>query len=122
MKLELDKYGIQMPAFNKIGGLLANELSLDEAAGTGLLRLAGSSQVGAVSLTLCVLPSAHAAVIAINKAVDRGDVGETAVALRNPAALLIHLQEVLTSSYQEVLQEARRRKAESAAGQVSSDW
>ncbi|XP_037532593.1 LOW QUALITY PROTEIN: ras GTPase-activating-like protein IQGAP3 [Nematolebias whitei] len=91
MKLELDKYGIQMPAFNKIGGLLANELSLDEAA-------------------------AHAAVIAINKALDRGDVGKTAVALRNPAALLIHLQEVLMSSYQEVLQEARRRKAEGAAG------
>lgn len=34
MKLELDKYGIQMPAFNKIGGILANELSVDEAAGT----------------------------------------------------------------------------------------
>lgn len=33
MKLELDKYGIQMPAFNKIGGILANELSVDEAAG-----------------------------------------------------------------------------------------
>lgn len=34
MKLELDKYGIQIPAFNKIGGILANELSVDEAAGT----------------------------------------------------------------------------------------
>lgn len=33
MKSELDKYGIQMPAFNKIGGILANELSEDEAAG-----------------------------------------------------------------------------------------
>lgn len=33
MKLELDKYGIQMPAFNKIGGILANELSVDQAAG-----------------------------------------------------------------------------------------
>lgn len=33
MKLELDKYGIQMPAFSKIGGILANELSVDEAAG-----------------------------------------------------------------------------------------
>lgn len=33
MKLELDKYGIQMPAFNKIGGILANELSVDEATG-----------------------------------------------------------------------------------------
>lgn len=33
MKLELDKYGIQMPAFNKIGGILANELSVDQASG-----------------------------------------------------------------------------------------
>lgn len=64
----------------------------------------------------------HAAVIAINEAVDRGDVSETTVALRNPAALLVHLQEVLMSSYQEVLQEVRRRKAEGAAGKVSSDW
>uniref|UniRef100_A0A4W6DHS1 IQ motif containing GTPase activating protein 3 n=1 Tax=Lates calcarifer TaxID=8187 RepID=A0A4W6DHS1_LATCA len=78
MKLELDKYGIQMPAFNKIGGILANELSLDEAA-------------------------VHAAVIAINEAVDRGDVGVTAAALRNPNAMLTDLQEVLTSVYQEML-------------------
>lgn len=34
MKLELDKYGLQMPAFSKIGGILANEISVDEAAGT----------------------------------------------------------------------------------------
>ena len=27
MKKELDKYGIQMPAFGKIGGILANEVS-----------------------------------------------------------------------------------------------
>lgn len=32
MKSELEKYGIQMPAFSKIGGILANELSVDEAA------------------------------------------------------------------------------------------
>ena len=32
MRKELDKYGIQMPQFNKIGGILANELSVDEAA------------------------------------------------------------------------------------------
>ena len=27
MRKELDKYGIQMPAFSKIGGLLANEVT-----------------------------------------------------------------------------------------------
>jgi len=32
MQKELDKYGIAMPQFHKIGGILANELSVDEAA------------------------------------------------------------------------------------------
>ncbi|XP_028984021.1 ras GTPase-activating-like protein IQGAP3 isoform X1 [Betta splendens] len=95
MKLELDKYGIQMPAFNKIGGILANELSMDEAA-------------------------VHAAVIAINESVDRGDVTMTAQALRNPNAMLRDLQEELVSVYQEMLQQARRRKAEQAAGKCRS--
>uniref|UniRef100_A0AAQ5XAE7 IQ motif containing GTPase activating protein 3 n=1 Tax=Amphiprion ocellaris TaxID=80972 RepID=A0AAQ5XAE7_AMPOC len=91
MKLELDKYGIQMPAFSKIGGILANELSVDEAA-------------------------VHAAVVAINEAVDRCDARATAAALRNPAALLTNLQEALMSIYQEMLQQAKRNKAERAAG------
>ncbi|KAF7648200.1 hypothetical protein LDENG_00160500 [Lucifuga dentata] len=92
MTLELDKYGIQMPAFHKIGGLLANELSVDEAA-------------------------VHAAVIAINEAVDQGQVEVTAAALRNPNAVLRDLQEALMSIYQEMLQQAKRRKAELAAAQ-----
>ncbi|XP_037308790.2 ras GTPase-activating-like protein IQGAP3 isoform X2 [Pungitius pungitius] len=90
MKSELDKYGIQMPAFNKIGGILANELSEDEAAG-------------------------HAAVIAINEAVEKGQVEVTAVALKNPNAQISDLQEVLMSLYQEVLQQARDKKKELAA-------
>ncbi|XP_074539959.1 ras GTPase-activating-like protein IQGAP3 [Halichoeres trimaculatus] len=90
IRMELDKYGIQMPAFNKIGGILANELSVDEAA-------------------------VHAAVIAINEAVDRGRVEATADALRNPNALLTDLQEALMSVYQEMLRQARRRKEEEAA-------
>uniref|UniRef100_A0A8D3C4J2 Ras GTPase-activating-like protein IQGAP3 n=1 Tax=Scophthalmus maximus TaxID=52904 RepID=A0A8D3C4J2_SCOMX len=92
MKLALDQYGIQMPAFNKIGGILTNELSVDEAA-------------------------VHAAVIAINEAVERGDVGVTAAALRNPDALLRDLQEVLTSVYQEMLRQAKRGKTERARSQ-----
>uniref|UniRef100_A0A3B4YG52 Calponin-homology (CH) domain-containing protein n=1 Tax=Seriola lalandi dorsalis TaxID=1841481 RepID=A0A3B4YG52_SERLL len=99
MKLELDKYGIQMPAFNKIGGILANELSVDEAA-------------------------VHAAVIAINEAVDRGDVGVMAGALRNPNAMLSDLQEALMSVYHQMLHQAKRGKAQHAAGRVRvcSDW
>ncbi|XP_051576134.1 ras GTPase-activating-like protein IQGAP3 [Myxocyprinus asiaticus] len=86
MKLELDKYGIQMPAFSKIGGILANELSVDEAA-------------------------VHAAVIAINEAVDRGCVEVTAQALRNPNAMLNALQDALMPVYQEMLRQARAQKA-----------
>ncbi|XP_043972598.1 ras GTPase-activating-like protein IQGAP3 isoform X1 [Gambusia affinis] len=92
MELELDKYGIQMPAFSKIGGILANELSVDEA-------------------------TVHAAVAAINEAVAQGEVSGTAAALRNPAALLCDLQEALMAAYQEALWEARRRKAQQAAHQ-----
>ncbi|CAL8248362.1 unnamed protein product [Lota lota] len=90
MKLELDKYGIQMPSFSKIGGLLANELSVDQAA-------------------------VHAAVLAINEAVVQGDVGATALALRNPNAMLERLQGALMAVYQEMLQQARTAKTHSAA-------
>uniref|UniRef100_A0A4W4G6A0 IQ motif containing GTPase activating protein 3 n=1 Tax=Electrophorus electricus TaxID=8005 RepID=A0A4W4G6A0_ELEEL len=90
MKMELDKYGIQMPAFSKIGGILANELSVDEAA-------------------------VHAAVIAINEAVERGCVEETARALRNPNAMLSSLQDTLMAVYQEVLRQARAQKAAHAS-------
>uniref|UniRef100_A0A8C5BF84 IQ motif containing GTPase activating protein 3 n=1 Tax=Gadus morhua TaxID=8049 RepID=A0A8C5BF84_GADMO len=88
MKLELDKYGIQMPSFSKIGGLLANELSVDQAA-------------------------VHAAVLAINEAVVQGDVGATALALRNPNAMLERLQGALMAVYQEMLQQARNAKTHS---------
>ncbi|CAL8336810.1 unnamed protein product [Gadus morhua 'NCC'] len=90
MKLELDKYGIQMPSFSKIGGLLANELSVDQAA-------------------------VHAAVLAINEAVVQGEVGATALALRNPNAMLERLQGALMAVYQEMLQQARNAKTHSAA-------
>ncbi|XP_028834928.1 ras GTPase-activating-like protein IQGAP3 [Denticeps clupeoides] len=89
MKLELDKYGIQMPSFSKIGGILANELSVDEAA-------------------------VHAAVIAINEAVEQGCVQNTAWALRNPNAMLTELQERLMAIYQEMLRQARSDKAADA--------
>ncbi|XP_053350566.1 ras GTPase-activating-like protein IQGAP3 isoform X1 [Clarias gariepinus] len=94
MKLELDKYGIQMPAFSKIGGILANELSVDEAA-------------------------VHAAVIAINEAVDRGCVEDTAQSLRNPNAMLTNLQDQLMAVYQEMLRQARAHKAAKASSKTN---
>ncbi|XP_019719185.1 ras GTPase-activating-like protein IQGAP3 [Hippocampus comes] len=90
MRLELDKYGLQLPAFHKIGGILSNELSVDEAA-------------------------VHAAVIAINEAVESRDVGATAEALRNPNAQLTDLQEALMSVYQAKLYQAKQRKEQQAA-------
>ncbi|XP_069806956.1 ras GTPase-activating-like protein IQGAP3 [Dendropsophus ebraccatus] len=93
MKCELDKYGIQMPAFSKIGGILANELSVDEAA-------------------------VHAAVIAINDAVDRGVAQDTMIALRNPNAMLVNLQEKLAAVYQELLHEAKATKMANARNKV----
>ncbi|GAB0200906.1 ras GTPase-activating-like protein IQGAP3 [Grus japonensis] len=89
MKRELEKYGLQLPAFSKIGGILANELSVDEAA-------------------------VHAAVLAINEAVDRGLAAQTMVALRNPSAMLLDLREGLADAYQEVLHRAKLEKGSNA--------
>uniref|UniRef100_A0A3Q3GBG4 IQ motif containing GTPase activating protein 2 n=1 Tax=Labrus bergylta TaxID=56723 RepID=A0A3Q3GBG4_9LABR len=95
MRSELEKYGIQMPAFSKIGGILANELSVDEAA-------------------------LHAAVIAINEAVDRGQASVTMGALNNPNAMLKNTQQALAQDYQDTLSQARARKQNQSSGGRSS--
>ncbi|NXB60688.1 IQGA1 protein, partial [Struthidea cinerea] len=94
MRLELEKYGIQMPAFSKIGGILANELSVDEAA-------------------------LHAAVIAINEAIDRQVPADTLTALKNPNAMLINLDDRLESTYQATLYRAKQDKMENAKNRVA---
>uniref|UniRef100_A0A8C4MMZ8 IQ motif containing GTPase activating protein 3 n=1 Tax=Equus asinus asinus TaxID=83772 RepID=A0A8C4MMZ8_EQUAS len=93
MASELAKYGLQLPAFSKIGGILANELSVDEAA-------------------------VHAAVLAINEAVERGVVEDTLAALQNPSALLENLREPLAAIYQELLAQAKMEKAANARNRV----
>ncbi|RMC16443.1 hypothetical protein DUI87_06773 [Hirundo rustica rustica] len=85
MRKELEKYGIQMPSFSKIGGILASELSVDEAA-------------------------LHAAVIAINEAVEKGIAEQTIVTLRNPNAMLLNVDEELAQDYQNELFDAKGRK------------
>uniref|UniRef100_A0A8C2ENB9 IQ motif containing GTPase activating protein 2 n=1 Tax=Cyprinus carpio TaxID=7962 RepID=A0A8C2ENB9_CYPCA len=95
MRKELDKYGIQMPAFSKIGGILANELSVDEAA-------------------------LHAAVFAINEAIDKGHAEGTMAALQNPNALLRNTQKPLAQTYQDTLSKAKRKKEDQASGRRSS--
>ncbi|XP_058131068.1 ras GTPase-activating-like protein IQGAP2 isoform X2 [Dasypus novemcinctus] len=89
MRKELEKYGIQMPSFSKIGGILANELSVDEAA-------------------------LHAAVIAINEAIEKGIAEQTIVTLRNPNAVLTLVDDSLAQEYQEELWGAKKRKEENA--------
>uniref|UniRef100_A0A8C0B2T7 IQ motif containing GTPase activating protein 1 n=1 Tax=Buteo japonicus TaxID=224669 RepID=A0A8C0B2T7_9AVES len=94
MRLELEKYGIQMPAFSKIGGILANELSVDEAA-------------------------LHAAVIAINEAIDHQVPADTLMAMKNPNAMLINLDDQLESTYQDTLYRAKQDKMENIASENS---
>lgn len=96
MRLELEKYGIQMPAFSKIGGILANELSVDEAA-------------------------LHAAVIAINEAIDRQVPADTLTAMKNPNAMLINLDDQLESTYQATLYRAKQDKMENAKNRITSE-
>uniref|UniRef100_A0A671W7K7 IQ motif containing GTPase activating protein 1 n=1 Tax=Sparus aurata TaxID=8175 RepID=A0A671W7K7_SPAAU len=85
MKSELEKYGIQMPAFSKIGGILANELSVDEAA-------------------------LHAAVIAINDAIDHGIPEGTMAAMQNPNAMLVNLDANGARQYHDTLYQAKGEK------------
>ncbi|KAJ8005733.1 hypothetical protein DPEC_G00120970 [Dallia pectoralis] len=91
MRSELEKYGIQMPTFSKIGGILANELSVDEAA-------------------------LHAAVFAINEAVDKGQASVTLGALKNPNAMLRNTEEDLAQDYQDTLSRAKACKEEQTSG------
>ncbi|KFU87108.1 Ras GTPase-activating-like IQGAP1, partial [Chaetura pelagica] len=96
MRLELEKYGIQMPAFSKIGGILANELSVDEAA-------------------------LHAAVIAINEAIDHQVPSDTLMAMKNPNAMLINLDDQLEFTYQDTLYRAKQDKMENAKNRIASE-
>uniref|UniRef100_A0ACB8EPY6 Ras GTPase-activating-like protein iqgap2 n=1 Tax=Sphaerodactylus townsendi TaxID=933632 RepID=A0ACB8EPY6_9SAUR len=89
MRKELEKYGIQMPSFSKIGGILASELSVDEAA-------------------------LHAAVIAINEAIEKGVANQTIITLKNPNAMLVSVEEDLANAYQKELSEAKKRKEENS--------
>ncbi|KAF7250318.1 Ras GTPase-activating-like protein IQGAP2 [Varanus komodoensis] len=218
MRKELEKYGIQMPSFSKIGGILASELSVDEAASHylsqtsvqyshcltwsrckrevelgiisilvtpqpkppgdlfqrfhvdakehggqnralwnpmaklpwrralvpqhHLLESAGQDQWNPETLTsphfqkyqnpsselfpswakyTCnsisrkqKLKEMHAAVIAINEAIERGIADQTVKTLKNPNAVLVNVNDDLALGYQKELSEAKKRKEENA--------
>ncbi|XP_062845476.1 ras GTPase-activating-like protein IQGAP1 [Trichomycterus rosablanca] len=96
MKIELEKYNIQMPAFSKIGGILANELSVDEAA-------------------------LHAAVIAINDAIDHGEPAGTLAAMRNPNAMLLNMDETAAQHYQDTLYQAKAEKVANSRKRIGEN-
>lgn len=67
-----------------------------------------------------LLSLVHAAVIAINEAVDRGQASVTMGALNNPNAMLRNTQEPLAQDYQDTLSQAKARKQSQSAGRVRS--
>ncbi|XP_058395446.1 ras GTPase-activating-like protein IQGAP3 isoform X4 [Diceros bicornis minor] len=63
----------------------------------------------------------HAAVLAINEAVERGVVEDTLAALQNPSALLENLREPLAAIYQELLAQAKMEKTANARNHFLQD-
>ncbi|XP_050690760.1 ras GTPase-activating-like protein IQGAP1 isoform X2 [Eriocheir sinensis] len=89
MMKELGKYGCQLPQFGKIGGILASELPVDEAA-------------------------LHAVVIAVNEAVEKRDCSELLGTLGNPMCHLNNVCEANAEVYLVCLADAKARKKEMA--------
>lgn len=60
----------------------------------------------------------HAAVIAINEAIDRGQAPATMAALNNPNAMLKNAKEALAEDYQNTLSQAKTRKLNQSSRKV----
>ncbi|XP_015122620.1 ras GTPase-activating-like protein IQGAP1 [Diachasma alloeum] len=93
---ELKKYGIQMPAFQKIGGLLTNSMAGDTAA-------------------------LHAAVIAINQALTSSNKKSMLTGLQNPSARLRNVNPAHMNDYYEALQTAKDSKTQAALNRSFND-
>lgn len=87
VRLALQERGVELPAFGKIGGILAREMSADDAA-------------------------LHVAVILINKALDDEDPEAMVAALRDPRAELCAVRDTNASRYLQVLRVAKQVKLE----------
>ena len=96
MRTALEHYGLPMPQFRKIGGIMANEMPVDEAA-------------------------LHAAVIAVNEALDHGSEEATGRAMMNPAACLADVNQALAKKYHIVLSNAKYNKVCAARSRSVSD-
>ena len=95
MAKELKKYDLQLPAFSKIGGILANELPFDEAA-------------------------LHAAILAINDAIEKQNIDNTLKSLKLYDAHLDNIVDSNANYYQDCMYEAKQNKANSAKNKVCS--
>lgn len=60
----------------------------------------------------------HAAVIAINDAIDHGDPAGTLAAMRNPNAMLLNLDESAAQHYQDTLFQAKAEKVANSRKRV----
>ncbi len=89
MRQALDAYGLPMPQFRKIGGILADEVPVDEAA-------------------------FHAAIMAINTALDGTDQSRTLKAMQNPNACLSDIDVDSAKKYHVVLASEKHRKVREA--------
>eukprot|EP00127_Corallochytrium_limacisporum_P003830 Clim_evm44s153 gene=Clim_evmTU44s153 len=85
MQQELNRLGVNMPAFGKIGGVLAKELGQNDAE-----RIA--------------------AIIAINEAVEQGNADETLARLLVPVVGLVDVEEAYGPGYQDHLAFAKQEK------------
>jgi Ras GTPase-activating-like protein IQGAP2/3 len=85
MQEALDKYNIQLPVFSKIGGLLASEISIDEA-------------------------SLHAAILAINQALDNPDATDLEEKIQNPDAHLVDVDASRIKVYHSKLVDEKQKK------------
>ncbi|KAK2707604.1 ras GTPase-activating-like protein IQGAP1 [Artemia franciscana] len=98
MSEELKKYGLSIPQFQKIGGLLANELPVDEA-------------------------TLHAAILAVNEALNSEEKSESEVlaVFQNPSAHLFDVRPSLIRNYVTTLQHALELKEEGNLNRSLSD-
>ena len=67
-----------------------------------------------------MFPTVHAAIIAINEAIDQKVAADTMAALNNPSACLVNLDDDYMEEYQTLLFEAKETKAENAHNKVYS--
>ena len=87
-------------------------------AATWFCRLTTASLLRRAFKTCFLLVAVHAAVIAINEALDVGDSVATMKALRNPNACLTGLEGENEADYQNRLLESKKAKAEAARNKV----